>query len=355
MTSSFDDRWKAMSDQIAGVLEAIYAINPVSRFGFTTFGDKPIEPLGYWDDYCLHVDKPLGQPQPEAMQELFASYTAKAQGGGNDWSEGVFEGIYRAIQSPAIGWDKSENSANVLVVVTDAVSHLPGDVADLADVDVPENSVTPESIKDNENAGCADMDYPSIDQVAKLINENKFKLIFLCAPGGTFDENGKFWPARGIALKGKKYRTEEGLALWYKDVLSDAGVEDVIIRTIDSDMNVYAESLVDALKELTKQIECPTTTTETPTESTTDVVTTDLPIDSTTEVNTANSSEDIPTIMPPDTTSTEMVITTTDESCTTKDRCCHDECDDCCHGNLRVRVEVHLGEPGEEPITNVIT
>lgn len=324
-----------MSDQIAGILDDVYKINSLSRFGFTTFGDKPIDPLGYQDDYCLHVDKPLGRPEPQDMQALFAEYTSKAQGGGNDWAEGVFEGLLRAMVSPAIGWDMSEETTNIIVVVTDAVSHMPGDVFSLIGVDVPANDVTSDSIHDNENNGCADMDYPSIEQVAEIAKNNKFQLIFLTAPGGTYDAAGKFWPAKGIALKGKKYRNPDGLAQWYHDVLTDAGVQNVIVKTIDPQMNVYAEALIEALNDF-KAIQC--TTTEAPTEAST-----------TTADSTSDSTVD-PTADPTATTLSKFTSDTTTHECK-----CNDDCDDCCHGELRVRVEVHLGEPGEEPITNVTT
>lgn len=124
-------------------MDMVRSTGPDSFFGFSTFGDKNItgqdaeghkRSLGYDTDYCYHVDVPLDSPNKDEIVSLFKEYTARAQGGGGDLPENVFGALYRAVHAPGLRWREStpeRATQKVIVLVTDSVSHIMGDVRSL--------------------------------------------------------------------------------------------------------------------------------------------------------------------------------------------------------------------------------
>lgn len=116
-----------------------------SRFGYGTFTDKPIPlsgfgPYGGWQnvkmqyDWCFEMEQKLVDDKDTFVASLKKVW--KKKGSGFDLLESQFEALLRAAMSVDAGWDDERPEINpnthvrVIVLITDASSHLNGDAAD---------------------------------------------------------------------------------------------------------------------------------------------------------------------------------------------------------------------------------
>lgn len=287
MTCSFDELWVKMAAQVENVVRMVANTHVDSRFGLVTFGDKNLtalndvnnasqEPyaLGTATDYCLHVDMPLSKPDPVATGKLFASFRNNAGGGGGDWSEGVFEALYRTLLTHKVNWrprtlSDGSKVSRVVVLVTDAMTHLAGDVKKYLNQTVPEFSTIRNDLRfsDDENFGCDRVDYPYIQEVVDLLKEEDINLFLLVAPGGIYKENN-FVNAREViearipSHPDRVYHGVHGLGNWYKDIAHHYGLRDVYVGHLDDGMAAYFDVFRSVLR-LFQDVRCGITSTTT--------------------------------------------------------------------------------------------
>lgn len=338
MTSSFDSRWPKMARQLPRIIQKILTVHSQSAYAFATFGDKNLDGvdhdgkdhiLGYDTDYCAHVDVPLSRPNETELVDLFFNYASNAAGGGGDWPEAVLEGLYRSLASPKLNWRTATRGqtglpsiARLAVLVTDATSHLNGDVDFLTGNKVPPFIWNPMQV--DENYKCGAMDYPSVEQVVDFIKSMNINLIIFVAPGGSVDPDGTFVPSKSLADKGPKYRRVDGLKLWYEDLMAAAGLPGVVVEQLDPDMKVYADAFERALDGLSKNFCGETTTTIAP--STT----------SSSSSSRTEATQEAPET--PTEVATEVPDPTTEDGGDGEGGCgC---CEDGCYHHIRIRVNV---------------
>lgn len=283
VTWSFDEFWTNMARQVSRVVGVVRDSHNDSRFGFATFGDKNLSASSTSGrgksrlisrtptDYCLRVDAPLTKPDPEAIAKLVASYRGTIGHGGEDWTEGAFEALYRLLLTQKMNWrprvlSDGTRVFRVVVLVTDFNLYDSGDVKRYLN-----KTLLPfDSIKDavrygpNENIGCHQVDYPRIQDVVHYLKQEQITLFLLVAPKGRF-KSGTFVNARALTEarvpSGPEhvYAGEHGLAQRYKDIINYYGFNDVYVSELDNGMLAYSEAFQKALQEF-KQARCETLT-----------------------------------------------------------------------------------------------
>lgn len=178
-----------MIRQIPLVYAGISSRFPESHFGVAEFKDKPYMPLGLEDGFCYK----LAAPMTMDMATVVDAYSWLYASGGGDIPEAQYQAIINAALDPAVGWrriyDRSSGdtteetiAARVIIMLTDAVPHLNGDMAKFADYPtvpqgLPENSGIIST--DDINYECLFQEYPSPEQLKAALKSTNTSLIIL--------------------------------------------------------------------------------------------------------------------------------------------------------------------------------
>eukprot|EP01071_Lankesteria_metandrocarpae_P009211 Lankesteria_metandrocarpae@DN5161_c0_g1_i1.p2 len=190
---------------------------PNSKFALAGFADKPHYPVGYSSDVCYKVYQKLTSDIPKITRAL----NSVKIGSGLDYPESQFDAIYRVLESDDIGWSTGTVDADgnpilrVLILATDDVWHLPGDLRKAR----PFNG--------NPYLPCAHFDYPSLQQVKEAFHRRGVTPLFL------------------ISHKEKQY------ASLLKDIDHGGSVE-----TLSSD----SSNIIEAIQRGLEEISCQSTT-----------------------------------------------------------------------------------------------
>eukprot|EP01054_Gregarina_sp_Poly1_P005752 Gregarina_sp_Poly_1__5751@NODE_3023_length_1445_cov_4539_508708_g1912_i0_p1_GENE_NODE_3023_length_1445_cov_4539_508708_g1912_i0NODE_3023_length_1445_cov_4539_508708_g1912_i0_p1_ORF_typecomplete_len191_score17_04Integrin_beta/PF00362_18/5_4e24VWA/PF00092_28/2_6e05VWA_2/PF13519_6/0_0002_NODE_3023_length_1445_cov_4539_508708_g1912_i06551227 len=130
-TGSFEDDLPNVVRQIPSMVSNVLEQNPESWFGVSEFKDKPYFPLGELADFCYRLEGPL----TGSVDDFRAAYAALYASGGGDLPEATFHALINSAVDPAVGWRPvarparaHEAGARLIILSTDAVPHLPGDI-----------------------------------------------------------------------------------------------------------------------------------------------------------------------------------------------------------------------------------
>eukprot|EP01054_Gregarina_sp_Poly1_P005524 Gregarina_sp_Poly_1__5523@NODE_2915_length_1556_cov_1173_206850_g1840_i0_p1_GENE_NODE_2915_length_1556_cov_1173_206850_g1840_i0NODE_2915_length_1556_cov_1173_206850_g1840_i0_p1_ORF_typecomplete_len360_score54_29Integrin_beta/PF00362_18/1_4e27VWA/PF00092_28/6e06VWA/PF00092_28/9e02VWA_2/PF13519_6/5_4e05VWA_2/PF13519_6/1_5e04_NODE_2915_length_1556_cov_1173_206850_g1840_i02171296 len=178
-TGSFDDDLPQIISQLPAVTEAILSQYRGSRFGVAEFRDKPYYPLGEPDDFCYKLNQ--GQ-LTENMDDFMWAYTGLVASGGGDLPEASYQALINVAKDPAVGWDQRPGHSRVVILNTDAVPHLPGDMEKFDPETYPEvpHNLPPNSggiSSGDVNYECLFQDYPSPEQVKAALHEAEIQVL----------------------------------------------------------------------------------------------------------------------------------------------------------------------------------
>ncbi|XP_053993879.1 uncharacterized protein LOC128884473, partial [Hylaeus volcanicus] len=267
-TCSFHSLWSSMAKEAHSIAAAIKKIDKDSRFGIATFGDKSLKNqilgesvprrLGKEGDYCLKVELPLVNNNPKTVHKIFDEVASvkNRKGGGGDWDEAVFEAIYRLALTNKIQWRdyKSPDGtyvSRVIVVVTDAKSHMKDDVQGILGKQLPAFETIIQRIKasSNENIDCLSVEYPDHKDVMEYLKKNHISIVFLIA-------RGEELKAKNIRLGSRwinRRRPTNNVAKWYRDIFANLDL-DVPIYEFDMQESNLASSFQSVLDEFQKKM-----------------------------------------------------------------------------------------------------
>eukprot|EP01053_Blabericola_migrator_P006055 Blabericola_migrator_1__6054@NODE_3052_length_2079_cov_1477_803181_g1906_i0_p1_GENE_NODE_3052_length_2079_cov_1477_803181_g1906_i0NODE_3052_length_2079_cov_1477_803181_g1906_i0_p1_ORF_typecomplete_len466_score81_34Integrin_beta/PF00362_18/2_7e24VWA/PF00092_28/0_02_NODE_3052_length_2079_cov_1477_803181_g1906_i01791576 len=246
-TGSFDDDLVNVVKQIPDMVAAINVEHPNSFFGVAEFKDKPFFPLGEPDDFCYK----LGDGKLSVNMEDFEwAYSLLYASGGGDLPEDIFQALINVALDPAVGWrpvaesiaadDMTHAGARLVILSTDAVPQLPGNINKYAPDVYPD---LPRSLPVNSgkiltgdvNYECRNQDYPSPDQVKAAL---QLKNIYLAILTPEMDNITAAW----------KWVNEDLL-----------GQPPSFYRYISADSANLIDGVLDAIASVTEYV-CPTTT-----------------------------------------------------------------------------------------------
>eukprot|EP01056_Protomagalhaensia_sp_Gyna25_P001899 Protomagalhaensia_sp_Gyna_25__1898@NODE_2004_length_1352_cov_1158_974105_g1651_i0_p1_GENE_NODE_2004_length_1352_cov_1158_974105_g1651_i0NODE_2004_length_1352_cov_1158_974105_g1651_i0_p1_ORF_typecomplete_len380_score76_90Integrin_beta/PF00362_18/5_3e31VWA/PF00092_28/0_0004VWA_2/PF13519_6/0_016_NODE_2004_length_1352_cov_1158_974105_g1651_i01041243 len=178
-TGSFDDDLPQILLQLDELSAQILKEWPGTRFGVAEFRDKPYFPLGEVDDFCYKLNDGALSSDHELLMWQYGRLIAS---GGADLPESTFQAIINVVLDPAVGW--REDVTQIVVLVTDAVTHLPGDALKYSAEEYPD---LPRDWPDNSGGistgdvtyECLWQDYPSWEQTKEVLKKNKITLLIL--------------------------------------------------------------------------------------------------------------------------------------------------------------------------------
>jgi len=125
-----------LKNNLAALDAAIDALVPLGyHLGFGTFGDKAVEPFGYWAnsgwyDYVYNNIYSIAYPRTAVLNAI-ANLDPTTFAGGNDIPEASLEALLHVAQNPVIGWGNTRANSRgqqvpvnkIVIVVTDAPAH----------------------------------------------------------------------------------------------------------------------------------------------------------------------------------------------------------------------------------------
>lgn len=171
LSGSFGDDIATVRGLVPQIVDALRAVQADSRFGASTFVDKPISPFGVAGEWVYQM--PLGLTADAGA--LTSAYTAMGIRNGLDAPEAQLEALMQlALRSSEVGY--RPDSARFAVLFTDASFHQAGDGA-LAGITTPNNG---DAIIDGGGIG---EDYPAIGQLQVALEAANIIPIFAIAGG----------------------------------------------------------------------------------------------------------------------------------------------------------------------------
>eukprot|EP01055_Gregarina_sp_Pseudo9_P000978 Gregarina_sp_Pseudo_9__977@NODE_1628_length_1443_cov_2224_274217_g1454_i1_p1_GENE_NODE_1628_length_1443_cov_2224_274217_g1454_i1NODE_1628_length_1443_cov_2224_274217_g1454_i1_p1_ORF_typecomplete_len427_score44_36Integrin_beta/PF00362_18/9_8e27VWA/PF00092_28/0_0034PARM/PF17061_5/6_6_NODE_1628_length_1443_cov_2224_274217_g1454_i11011381 len=189
-TGSFEDDLPNVVKQIPTMVSSILADHPDTFFGVAEFKDKPYFPLGEPTDFCYK----LGDGRLSAdMSDFNWAYSGLYASGGGDLPEAQFQALIDIALDPQVGWRPlaaegtsaraGQSGARLVIMSTDAVPHLPGDISKYDPAQYP---ALPQNLPPNSgdistgdvNYECLFQDYPSDLQMKNaLLSQDIFLAI----------------------------------------------------------------------------------------------------------------------------------------------------------------------------------
>lgn len=171
LTGSFGDDIATVRGLVPQIVSALQAVQVDSRFGVTSFVDKPVSPFGATGEWVYNLE--LGMTADPAA--LASTYNALAIRYGADAPESQIECLMQvALHTVETGF--RADSARFVVLFTDAPYHQAGDGA-AAGITTPNNG-------DNQTPGNGALeDYPLVQQVRTAIEAANIIPIFAVANG----------------------------------------------------------------------------------------------------------------------------------------------------------------------------
>jgi len=162
-----------MADISTNVTSAFNSVSegfPGSRFGVSSFVDKPVEPFGYAEsgDYCAAMRVGLTHEVSDVTESLDNLIIRS----GNDWKEAQLHALMGAAYTRAAHWTEEITDAygrriiRVAALITDAGYHEEGDS------DLPANN-------GDRYQDCTGEDYPSVEQVGEALRSQMIHPLFL--------------------------------------------------------------------------------------------------------------------------------------------------------------------------------
>jgi len=174
VTYSYNNDVDNLHNRLQTVMSGLQQNYIAPRFGLTTFGDKPLEPLGHAGsgDYCYKLESAL---TPDASKIVEAAREVNMVSGW-DWRESQLDAIISTVHDPNINWRQGEmwngfELLRILVVATDAGYHRAPDAADHGHALLPR--------RDNGVVNCLGEEYPSWRQVGKVLADAGVHPIFV--------------------------------------------------------------------------------------------------------------------------------------------------------------------------------
>ncbi len=173
LTGSFGDDIATVRGVIPGIIGALQAVQPNSRFGSSTFVDKPVGPFGSAGEWTYNTLLPL----TGSAAALTGAYTSMVIRNGADAPEAQLEALMQlALRPVEVGF--RTDSARFVVLFTDAPFHIAGDGA-AAGILTPNNG---DAIINGTPPGTGE-DYPMIAQVKSALQAANIIPIFAIAGG----------------------------------------------------------------------------------------------------------------------------------------------------------------------------
>lgn len=173
LSGSFGDDITTVRGLIPGIVTALRSVQADSRFGSSTFVDKPVGPFGAAGEWTYNTLLPLTAD----VASLTATYNGMVIRNGNDAPEAQIEALMQLSLRPAeVGF--RADSARFVVLFTDAPFHVAGD-GSAAGITTPNNG---DAIIDGTPAGTGE-DYPLIAQVRVALEAANVIPIFAIAGG----------------------------------------------------------------------------------------------------------------------------------------------------------------------------
>jgi len=171
LTGSFGDDIATVRGLVPQIVSALQAVQVDSRFGVTSFVDKPVSPFGATGEWVYNLE--LGLTSSAAA--LASTYNVLAIRYGADAPESQIECLMQvALHTVETGF--RADSARFVVLFTDAPYHQAGDGA-AAGITTPNNG-------DNQTPGNGALeDYPLVQQVRTAIEAANIIPIFAIAGG----------------------------------------------------------------------------------------------------------------------------------------------------------------------------
>jgi len=173
LSGSFGDDIATVRGLVPGIVTALQAVQTDSRFGSSTFVDKPVAPFGAAGEWTYNTLLPL----TANVASLTATYNSMVIRNGNDAPEAQIEALMQLCLRPTeVGF--RADSARFVVLFTDAPFHVAGDGA-AAGITTPNNG---DAIIDGTPAGTGE-DYPLVAQVRVALEAANVIPIFAIAGG----------------------------------------------------------------------------------------------------------------------------------------------------------------------------
>eukprot|EP01057_Protomagalhaensia_wolfi_P001086 Protomagalhaensia_wolfi_Nauph_80__1085@NODE_1633_length_1430_cov_263_576564_g1265_i0_p1_GENE_NODE_1633_length_1430_cov_263_576564_g1265_i0NODE_1633_length_1430_cov_263_576564_g1265_i0_p1_ORF_typecomplete_len387_score100_77Integrin_beta/PF00362_18/2_4e30VWA/PF00092_28/0_00014VWA/PF00092_28/8_6e02VWA_2/PF13519_6/0_0045Mito_fiss_reg/PF05308_11/0_061Podoplanin/PF05808_11/0_86_NODE_1633_length_1430_cov_263_576564_g1265_i01031263 len=178
-TGSFDDDLPQILRQLNDLSAEVLEEWPGTRFGVAEFRDKPYFPLGEADDFCYKLNEGALSSDHELLMWQYERLIAS---GGADLPESTFQAIINVVLDPAVGW--REGVTHIVVLVTDAVTHLPGAALMYSEEEFPDLPrdwpVNSGGISTGDlTYECLWQDYPSWEQTKDVLEKNDITLFIL--------------------------------------------------------------------------------------------------------------------------------------------------------------------------------
>ncbi|MFO1330649.1 MAG: cadherin-like domain-containing protein, partial [Rubrivivax sp.] len=177
LSGSFGDDIANVRTLVPQIVTALRAVQADSRFGVTSFIDKPVTPFGAAGEWVYKLE--LGLTANQAL--LSSTYNALQIRFGNDEPESQIEGLMQlALHANETGF--RADSARFVVLFTDANYHVAGD-GRLGGILTPNNG---DAVIVGNGAG---EDYPLIPQVRSALEAANIIPVFAIANGltGTYE------------------------------------------------------------------------------------------------------------------------------------------------------------------------
>ena len=174
LTGSFGDDLDNVRSMVPNLVDALRDFDPNSRFGLTSFMDKPVSPFGTdGTDYAYRTDLGLTTD----ILALINAYDALALGSGDDGPESQYEALQQvALRTTEVGW--RADAIRVALILTDADPHVAGDGAAVG--------ITTPNDGDTELDGTPPStgeDYPGVSQLIAVLQSAGIIPIFAVTDG----------------------------------------------------------------------------------------------------------------------------------------------------------------------------
>ncbi|MGE0222494.1 MAG: hypothetical protein AB7F35_03750 [Acetobacteraceae bacterium] len=173
LTGSFADDIATVRGLVPGIISALQTVQPNSRFGSSTFVDKPVSPFGAAGEWVYETRL----AQTSSASALASTYNAMVTRNGMDAPEAQLEALMQlSLRTTEVGF--RADSARFVVLFTDAPFHMAGDGA-AGGILTPNNG---DAIIDGTPAGTGE-DYPLVAQVKSALEAANIIPIFAIAGG----------------------------------------------------------------------------------------------------------------------------------------------------------------------------
>lgn len=188
-TGSFQLDLPNVVKNIPFIVKHIEEAFPGSHYGVAEFQDKPFFPLGEPNNVCYKLAGPLSS----VMAEFEEAYATLYASGGGDLPEDQYQALINIALDSAVGWRPyvlgpdgkpvpGSIGGRIVIMSTDAVPHIAGDMAKLAQYPTVPQGFPPNTgliSTDDVNYECLNQEYPTPDQLRNVLKSTGTTLIIL--------------------------------------------------------------------------------------------------------------------------------------------------------------------------------